>query len=313
MHANDHQPLIKLLADQGLHFSCSTRSELQQIHRMGVQSHRILLSNPCFHPPDACCDHRDITWATFGSEYELHRIRQHWPRVPLLLQIEVGDGESPDHKPVSRSVSLDQLPHLLWLAHQLQLVVRGTSFHLGSAASPMDFQSALAQTRRVWQVATDMGCHFDAINVGGGFPGVATLPGDLQTIAATIREAPLGPPSDHIHVMAEPGRFFCAEAQTLAVRVIGRRHTNGRWNYYINNSLYQNFSHLLFDHPTWNQPASLDPVARIWGHSSHGNELITDQLRLPELQFGDWLVFPAMGAYTNVGEQPTIPCHVINT
>jgi ornithine decarboxylase len=316
MRANDYQPLIKLLADEDFHFSCSTRSEMQQIHHMGIEAHRVLRSKPCFEPSDASYGQYDFALTAFGSEHELHQVRQYRPRSPLLLRIKVGDGGSTGQRHMVQDASLSQLPRLLRLAHQLQLVVKGTSFHLGSGVPLLAFKSAMAHVHRAWQVAADQGCHFDTISVGGGFSGVLPLC-SLRGIAAAVEALPLvNPSAPQPSVMAEPGRFFCTEAQTLAVRIIGRRHMNGQWNYYVNNGVYQDISHLLVDHPTWNQPATLNPFVRILGHSQYGNELITDQLQLPELQFGDWLVFPAMGAYTSAANSdvsglPNTLCNVI--
>jgi ornithine decarboxylase len=317
--ANPHVPLVQFLSDHGVNFDCATRSEMQQMHHMNISSSRLLLANPCKNPEDVIYGQsHDIPLTTFDADFELHKIHQHWPRAQLLLRLWVDDTGSQRQMADKYGANLDQLPRLLKLARRLRLTVRGTSFHVGSGASVQAFGSAMDQTRQAWQIATKNGYHFDMLDVGGGFPGLDTPLTNLHAIAAQLRTVPLPTAADApLRTIAEPGRYFCAEAQSLVIKIIGRRQRDGRWDYYVNNSLYSAFSNVVFDHAGWDQPESIHPRARVFGHSCDGHDLIADELRLPELQVGDYMVFSAMGAYTNASSSnfnglPTTPCYVVS-
>ena len=83
-------------------------------------------------------------------------------------------------------------------------------------------------------------------------------------------------------------------------------------DYWIPDGLYGSMNSLLYDHavlsahvlPGVGQPAlKRDAVlpSTVFGPSCDGLDVVLKDYPLPELEFGDWLVFPSMGAYTIAG------------
>jgi ornithine decarboxylase len=135
-------------------------------------------------------------------------------------------------------------------------------------------------------------------------------------------------------LMAEPGRYFVSSSGTLFTQIIGRRSPMYRENgsvlenttrYYINDGVYGTFNNTIYDHNKVegytvfidafkrSDQSSDDEVfqetktlndsievsqASIWGPSCDGLDCVMKTVLLPELEVGDWLCFPNMGAYT---------------
>ena len=113
-----------------------------------------------------------------------------------------------------------------------------------------------------------------------------------------------------MRVIAEPGRFYVSSAYTLtcnihSVRdVIGDDETTRHKMYYINDGVYGSFNCILYDHqrvvpqPLHELPATKYYSSSIWGPTCDGLDQVVEEVLLPEMQIGDWIVFENMGAYT---------------
>jgi len=116
-----------------------------------------------------------------------------------------------------------------------------------------------------------------------------------------------------VRIIAEPGRYYVASAFTLCVNIIAKRELlmpNGENHamYYVNDGVYGSFNCLLYDHATvyclpltneGRMPA-IDQTRKcsVWGPTCDGLDRILENVDLPDLDVGQWLVFPDMGAYT---------------
>ena len=111
-------------------------------------------------------------------------------------------------------------------------------------------------------------------------------------------------------------RYFAEEAATLACMVMGARENSvaGKLetrDYWIPDGLYGSMNSLLYDHAVLSahmlgngsKPAKDMPVlpSTVFGPSCDGLDVVLKDYPLPEMDFGDWLVFPRMGAYTLAG------------
>ena len=83
------------------------------------------------------------------------------------------------------------------------------SFHVGGGCySPSCYQSAMERCAQVFEYGASVGCKFQVLDIGGGFPG-----GDNMTLfreeAAVIRESLQKnfnrSKFPHLRVIAEPG------------------------------------------------------------------------------------------------------------
>jgi ornithine decarboxylase len=114
-----------------------------------------------------------------------------------------------------------------------------------------------------------------------------------------------------VKFIAEPGRFFAQTSHDLFVRVIGKkpaRGVRGGWRYTLDESLYGQFSCIPYDHarPKWirvrepNEPQRKATPAVLYGRTCDSVDFIAAAREAEELEEGDVLWFPHMGAYTTV-------------
>ena len=130
------------------------------------------------------------------------------------------------------------------------------------------------------------------------------------------------PEGSGVRLIAEPGRYFVGSSHTLAVNVIGRKAeksddgaTTEHVSYYVNDGIYGAFNCIMYDHaevrpdalraphaepvPLGNLDAasSLVVPSTIWGHSCDGLDKLAENLHLPLVEDGQWMIFDNMGAY----------------
>lgn len=117
-------------------------------------------------------------------------------------------------------------------------------------------------------------------------------------------------PDLSVRVISEPGRFYVGAAYTLACNVysvrdvIGEDGSTAHRMYYINDGVFGSFNGVI----TYNEdifPLLLNErrgvksySSSIWGPTCDCVDVLTENMYLPAMQVGDWLVFENMGAYT---------------
>lgn len=83
-------------------------------------------------------------------------------------------------------------------------------------------------------------------------------------------------------------------------------------DYWIPDGLYGSMNSLLYDHAVLSahvlgtggqaRPKEVSTLpSTVFGPSCDGLDVVLKDYPLPELDYGDWLVFPSMGAYTIAG------------
>lgn len=177
------------------------------------------------------------------------------------------------------------------------------TFHPGTQCDrPEAWRSYVMAAAEVAQAA---GVRLHRLNVGGGFAGNrdGTRP-DLErvfaTIAATARQAFEVPPV----LVCEPGRALVSEAVTLITRVKAIR-TDG--TVFLNDGLYGGLAELR-DMPVPRRMCILGPEGRlrsgarkarvVFGPTCDSVDRLPGEVGLPvDMQPGDFLLWPGMGAY----------------
>jgi len=310
--ANPNPTLLRLMAhDLKMNFDCASKHEIESVLKLGVSPNRIVYANPCKPVAHIGYAQRNgVFRTTFDSESELRKIAdlgnaRDWQ---LILRIWVDDKDAQCQLSNKFGAHVDEWRELMTLAKKLRLNVVGVSFHVGSGAKMSAFRDALRASRSVFEMGQEMKHPMTLLDIGGGFPGTCSSESSLVEIGNIIRPEIDKFPS--VEMIAEPGRYFCAEAQTLATQIIGKRIRNaGSKNvreYYVNDGLYQSFNCMLFDHSTLLDEDGSDVSqegpkyhSAIFGQTCDGLDQISKDILLPDLLVNDWLVVPNMGAYTN--------------
>lgn len=231
---------------------------------------------------------------------------------------------------------LDAVPSGSEISVRFKLPMRGAAYDFGEKFGATPDQAAellarVAQSGRVpslcfhpgtqcddataWRdhiveaarIAAQAGIRIARLNVGGGFAAHReTCPPDLERVFDTIRDTTcraFGPSAPQL--LCEPGRAMVASAGLLATRIKGHRDGD---TLYLNDGIYGALADLRdMGAPTRYQLIRPDGRARngaaspwrVFGPTCDSLDRLPGRMVLPEdLEVGDYILFPAMGAYS---------------
>lgn len=306
---NPDMEVLRLMAKIGTGFDCASQNEIERVLSLGVNPNRIIYAQPCKTKSYLrYAREHGVKQMTFDNADELYKIDKIFPNAELYLRILTDDSASLCRLSAKFGAHLDKVEELLTLARDLGLNVVGVSFHVGSGAGdPSAFRKAVVDARKVFDQADALGFELKTLDVGGGFED-----GTFETFAGALSEALEDYFPSNVRVIGEPGRYYVANAFTLATNVIARRDVHDRitgersYMLYLNDGVYGNFSNIIFDHQhpvgqilSTGCTKATPTEYSIWGPTCDGIDLISDRCVLPGvLDVGDWLYFENMGAYT---------------
>ncbi|XP_075118266.1 ornithine decarboxylase 1-like [Leptodactylus fuscus] len=309
---NDSKEVLQLLAILGSGFDCASKAEMDLVLSLGVPADDIVYGNTCKQPSfvrhAAKCG---ITKMTYDCESELFKMAEEYPEAELILRIVANDSGSSNVPSKKFGAPLQKCEALLKLANILNLSVIGVSFHVGTLSRrPQTFSQAIADARHVFDLGRELGHAMRLLDIGGGFPGDYFTP--VFEEFATINDAldRYFPDAEGVKIISEPGRYFVTSAFTAALNVIGKKEEfvadgklDRKLSYYLNDGLFGTFwpfeprptkLKLLKD---FHHSQKLFP-SRLWGPCCVDQDLILEEVSLPDLEIGDWIIFLNMGAYS---------------
>lgn len=266
-----------------LHFMhpVKSREAIRQAYRLGVR--RIALDSE---------DELDKILEETGGARDLKLfVRLAVPaknsRIPLERKFGIGG---------------EKAARLLMRARQVAAEL-GITFHVGSQTTTPDaFVTAFAA---VHQLIVKAGVVVDSIDVGGGFPSTyidsepAPLSSFMDVISAGLDKLPV---RENVQLVCEPGRALVAEAESLIVRIDGRRGND----LYINDGAYGTLfdaAHLGFVFPcrlVSRVREAGEPIAdfELWGPTCDSIDQMKGPFRLPaSVKEGDYIEIGNIGAY----------------
>jgi len=316
--------ILKTLADLGTNFDCASMHEIEAVLSIGVSPDRIVYANACKQPSHIRYARKvGVQMMTFDCESELKKVQANYPEAKLLLRLKTDDSSSVCQLSSKFGAVDTHGASLLRLAKSLDLNVIGISFHVGSGCGdPSAYEKSLSSARMVFDEAKKIGYEFEILDIGGGFPGSdgkVSFPGIASKLSPALEKYfPSG-----TKLIAEPGRFFVATSHTLVTNIISKKEITheatrelskrlatgekeqDRFLYYVNDGVYGSFNNIMFDHAL-PVPRPLSGAegkdelfkATVFGPTCDGLDTIIKGTPLPDLEVGDWLVWPEMGAYT---------------
>jgi ornithine decarboxylase len=327
---NPDPGIVSTLAALGAGFDCASKGEVELVISLGISSQRIILANTVKRPCDLCCiAETKVPYTTFDSESELHKIFAAGLQdtVKLVLRFVCDDPTAKHNLGSKFGATMDEVPHLLDVANLLGLDIVGVSFHVGSGCkNPTAYATAICLAKSIFDLqSTTHGKAMTYLDIGGGFttaPGPFGVPQLLEGTAGTVNEAlekyfPIRA-FRHVTVVSEPGRYFAERAATLAVMVHGKRPKRGveeGFDYYVTDGIYGAFNNMIYDFVTptaYVMKKFEDPKrsgrnfaeisqSTVFGPTCDSLDVVMHDVFLPNLDSGDWLVFPFFGAYTAAG------------
>ena len=326
---NNDRALLEVLAVLGAGFDCASEAEVELVMSLGVSADRIIFANPCKRPADIrALASRGIVHSTFDTESELVKLNRWAPGSRVLLRIRADDESARCQLGNKFGAEEWEWEKLFEAARALGVPVDGVSFHVGSGATdPNAFTYAIELAKKAFDMGKTYGFDMNILDVGGGFCGGKVDVGgnvDFQgvdvALNAALEEHFAEGSIDGLTIIAEPGRFFTETIATLGTLVYGRRSRGeDMMDYWVTDGLYGSMNCLLYDHATvaprpllmaskngadTSGPDALSVPRRpstVFGPTCDGLDTVLRDYELPEMDVGDWLMFPNMGAYTLCG------------
>lgn len=312
---NPDRALLKTLSSLGSGFDCASGRELLEVAEVqkGEFRDNVVYANPCKPMRDLQMAKALGSPTTVVDSYEeVEKLVSVKWSGSALLRILVEDESS--LMPFSRKFGLqtEKVSDLATYAKTKGIGFKGVSFHVGSGClDPNQYKKAIKKSHDVITTLNLAGHDADMVDIGGGF---FSNKEQFEHYALKIRQSMYQYNKRPLKYIGEPGRFFAESAFDLFVQVIGKKPNllTGGWRYTIDESLYGQFSCIPFDHkkPTWVRvPVSYDKrdqLARkrtkgtLYGRTCDSLDMIADSSDMEELEVGDWLWFPNMGAYSSV-------------
>jgi ornithine decarboxylase len=306
--ANPAEAVLRPLCEAGSSVDVCSHGEMLAALRAGFTPEMMIHTHPCKTVQNlTSCYAEGLRWFTFDNANEIPKLAAHAPDASLLLRLAVSSSSSLINLSAKfGAFEADAVP-LLRAAREANLAVRGMSFHVGSQCrAPEDFHTALVQARRIWENAAEEGIDLEVLDIGGGLPApyrdsVLSLDVYCRSLARALDET-FGDLA--IRVIAEPGRGLVADTMTLVTRVIGKSVRGGTTWYIIDDGLYGSFSGQMFDHVEYPLVArNAEDRPRIGcvvaGPTCDSSDVVARDQELPDLDIGELLLVPTMGAYTS--------------
>jgi len=307
---NPERALLEVLAILGAGFDAASKAEIDAVMALGVPPERIIYANPCKLPEQI--KHAasvGVNMTTFDSEEELTKLARLHPKAQLVLRIRADDPTARCPLGVKYGALPFEFKPLLDRAKTLGLDLMGVSFHVGSGATSAEaYYNAIGKARDVFDMAVEMGLPpLRLLDIGGGFSNGGAM--NFLDAAAAVNSGldQYFPADSGVTVIAEPGRYFAEGTGHLATFTFGKRcrpvEDETHYEYWISDGLYGSMNCVVFDHAVLTPHSLASPEGRcypstVFGPTCDGMDVVLRDIWLPELEYGDWLVFNNMGAYT---------------
>jgi ornithine decarboxylase len=305
---NPDPVFLKYLYDKGVQFDCASKREILEVKNFAKDfaKSNIIYANPCKSKNDleAAADAGSPTTVVDSVE-EVFKLKDCGYSGSTYIRLAVDDSKS--LMPFSSKFGAKPavVESISKTARLYSINIKGFSFHIGSGGSSSSaYSDAIEMCKNLLPKLRMYGHRPSHIDIGGGFlPDVE----DFVKKAASINKSIAHLNKDYLQVIAEPGRFFATNSFDFYVKVIGKKYSADKKEFYytIDDSLYGQFSSILFDHakPLWTR-VSDDPTPRqrvrgiLFGRTCDSLDVIAKSADMEELNVDDWLCFPNMGAYT---------------
>ncbi|EKX36633.1 hypothetical protein GUITHDRAFT_78760 [Guillardia theta CCMP2712] len=323
MKCNNDGIICKMLCDAGCGFDCASKAEIEAALQFGVLPDHIIYANPCKQESMLRYARSvGVKKMTADNVEELHKIANCFPEAKVVLRIAVDDSKSVCRFNSKFGAAQHEWDVLLRTAKALDLDVAGFSFHVGSGCGDLKpFADAVAAARDAFDQAEAYGFSPSILDCGGGFPGTNDGAFSFHEVASTISNAidHFFPPSCGVQIIAEPGRYMVAASHTYSVSVIAKRQLTAAQladkevrdsntpevALYINDGCYGSFNCIVFDHAIitpkvlgTKSALPFDTPSKLFGPTCDSIDVVMPCTLLPQLDIGDWIWFPNMGAYT---------------
>jgi len=311
---------IKALPDNKIcnffeHFDCASANEFNQILKLGKNPDNIIYANTAKRMDDIVkAKEVGVKLVTVDGIHECVKIMELYPECGIVLRIATSD-EGAQFTKFAHKYGVVNFKNACSIIDYLMINnnLKGFSFHVGCGQTNKNaWNEAMIKVDRLFEyIKNNYPDNYDSVNIidiGGGYST------DENSISITEIRSSLNnwiQKYNDKKWIAEPGRFFSADAMTLLCPIISKNLRNQDRQYYvIANSIHHTFSCIIFDlhlpkdlkEDDWidldnNTLNCIDGT--IVGETCDGIDVLYNGKVAENLPIGTLLVFPSMGAYSN--------------
>jgi ornithine decarboxylase len=308
--ANDNPLILGALYGAGVrHFDVASLPEVEEAFTMpGVHLHFMNPIKPR-HSIRLGYSAYGVRSFSLDSQDELDKIffeTNHARDLLLFVRMAVPNNDSAI--PLDRKFGIDPQGAIRLLKKTRKVAQKvGISFHVGSQMlQPLNYTRAIAKAADVAKAA---GVELDYLDVGGGLPArhPGSEPPHLSHYISEIKSAVHQFGFERSRLLSEPGRALVAEAESVVVRVIGRRGANlhisdGTYGCFFEGAkIYGGLSYptRLIRNGEF-RTGEIKPFV-LWGPSCDSIDHMPGPFYLPEdVREGDFIEVGQLGAYGRV-------------
>jgi ornithine decarboxylase len=305
--------ILQILNRLGCNYDTASKGEISRVIENGISPDRIIFANPCkMLSQIKFARANDIDLMTFDSTHELYKIKLYHPNTDLLLRIKTDDSKSICRFNCKFGVDLEEVENILKIAKQLEINIKGVSFHVGSGCKDANvYNTALKDCKTVFEIANKLDIKMNLIDIGGGFPGIDNSDINFESITNIINDSinQLFNEMNEIKFIAEPGRYFVTSSHTLVTTIINKKEiidkeTNiKKYIYYVSDGIYGTFSGIIFDYAKiellpFNERNEKTFSSIVYGPTCDSLDIITKDCQLPSLAIGESIIIKNIGAYS---------------
>jgi len=314
--ANPAEGILTLLNTLGCNFDVASRQEIDLCLSVGICASKLSFGNTIKKEKDIAYAHSvGVEYFAFDAAQELEKIARSAPGASVFCRILTSNEGA--EWPLSKKFGCDteMAGDLLIKAKTMGLKARGVSFHVGSQQTdPEQWDSALFETKILFDRLKQEGVEMDLINLGGGFPTRYRdeVPG-YETYGSAINKAIKKHFGDApIKTIAEPGRGLVGDAGVIRTEVVliseKENNSNERWVYLdigkfsgLAETMDESIKYRLVTPHCGGDDVKMGPVI-ISGPSCDSADILYEKsgYELPlDLAVGDMVYILATGAYTS--------------
>lgn len=302
--SNPNVDVLKAVKEVDGFFDLASIGEIKVLKKLNIPASKCIYTHPIKKKDDIeCALDYGVKLFVIDNEYEIAKVKKFRKDLDILVRIAISNPDCPVDLSLKFGVEPKDALSLIRSADDEGISVKGISFHVGSQnINAYKYVEALEYCKDIFKRAAVEGIHFDTLDIGGGFPVSYTKSVMPVDYSCAIINSYLEKNFRGCRFIAEPGRFISATSMTLVASVVGKADRKGVYWYYIDDGLYSTFSGKVFetaDYKILCEKSGEPKPCVIAGPTCDSFDIVYRNTLLPELDVGDILMFPNMGAYAS--------------
>jgi len=256
-----------------------------------------IYTNPHSIPHE--CDNLLFNIKVVDSLCELEILNKNNIKCPILIRTNSYQNNSLINFDSKFGATIEEAFEIIKLAKKYNYYVKGISFHIGSGGNYSRKDAYISAYENIKPLLKYISSYEKKpiLNFGGGL----LYDTDLNDALGWTKDLPY-------EMIAEPGRYFSEPSHHLAIQVIAKTNRG----IFLDNGVYHELNCYHRDH--WEMPKlsyilennNINKVtdfttSTIFGPTCDSYDTINKCDFPTNIEIGDWIILPNMGAYTNAG------------